>query len=129
MPRKKRTEPRRGNAGRSDPSQESLGETHCLHDPAAEYVWELVRTGLMLHGLLCNLFEDLPEDAFPGENSGEVLIEMLTGTMRPALAQAGEHLVREATALLKAGSQRVIEDLEAGLVLRLALERGSVGQG
>jgi hypothetical protein len=47
---------------------------------------EVLRTGLMLQDLLCNLLEDLPDDAFPGDDNAEVLFEMLTGTISPATA-------------------------------------------
>ena len=57
--------------------------------------------------------EDLPEDAFPGEEPGEVLLEMVTGSIRPAADAAGERAVREATALLGAIGERVVDDLRA----------------
>ena len=62
----------------------------------------VLRIGLMLEGVLTNLVEDLPDDAVPGEDNGVVLIEMLTGTIRPAATAAGERIVREATDLLYA---------------------------
>ena len=62
----------------------------------------VLRIGLMLEGVLTNLVEDLPDDAVPGEDNGVVLIEMLTGTIRPAATTAGERIVREATDLLYA---------------------------
>jgi hypothetical protein len=44
---------------------------------------ELLRTGLTLVDLLSSLLEDLPDDAFPGEENGEVLIEMVAGSCAP----------------------------------------------
>src|SRR5437879_2179590 len=93
------------------------------------FVMQLLRTGLMLHGLLCDLSEDLPEDAFAGEDNGAVLIEMLAGTIRPAAEAAGAQVVRDATALLEASSTRTIEDLRAALALRVAMDRGLQNQG
>lgn len=51
---------------------------------------------LTLADVLGMLLEDLPEDAFPGEEPAEVLVEMLTGTLRPAAEAAGERVGREA---------------------------------
>jgi hypothetical protein len=82
------------------------------------FVEELVRTGVMLADLLSRLLEDLPDDAFPGENTGEVLLEMLAGTAAPAARAAGEETVGRATALIGAVADRVLADLEAALELK-----------
>ena len=74
---------------------------------------EAVRLGLLLTDVLGGLLEDLPDDAFPGEEPGEVLLEMVTGSIRPAADAAGERAVREATALLGAIGERVVDDLRA----------------
>jgi hypothetical protein len=42
-----------------------------------------------------------------------VLLEMLTGTIRPAADAAGTQTVKQATALLGAGGDRVLSDLRA----------------
>jgi len=84
---------------------------------ARAFVEELLRTGLTLVDLLSGLLEDLPEDAFPGEEPGEVLIEMLAGSVAPAIEAAGPRAVEQATALLGAVSDRTLADL------RLAAER------
>jgi hypothetical protein len=42
--------------------------------------------------VLSSLLEDLPEDAFPGENSGAVLIEMVVGSSRPLRSDLPEPL-------------------------------------
>jgi hypothetical protein len=78
-------------------------------------VEEVLRTGLMLTDLICSLIEDVPEDAFPGERTADVLIEMLTGTVRPAAEAAGVSTVQSARALLGAISDRTIADLVAAL--------------
>jgi hypothetical protein len=116
----------RGNAGRR---RDDIDEIESDGDWTAAFVMAVLRTGLMLHDLLCDLLEDLPEDAFQGEDSGVVLVEMLTGTIRPAANAAGEQVVRDATALLYASADRTIEDLKAALVLRRAMDRGARGQG
>ena len=73
----------------------------------------LLRTGIMLSDLLGNLLEDLPEDAFPGEEHAEVLIEMLTGTITPAAGAAGARSVQGTIALLEAVGERVLSDMRA----------------
>jgi hypothetical protein len=82
-------------------------------DPARFLVEELLRTGLALTDLLSSLLEDLPEDAFPGEENGAVLIEMVAGSCRPAVEAAGEPTCRAATALVGAVRDRVLDDLRA----------------
>lgn len=78
-------------------------------------VEEVLRTGLMLTDLICSLIEDVPDDAFPGERTADVLIDMLTGTVRPAAEAAGASTVQGARALLGAISDRTIADLMAAL--------------
>lgn len=98
-------------------------------DWVAEFVMVVLRVGLMLEGVLSNLLEDLPDDAFPGEDNGVVLIEMLTGTIRPAATSAGERVVRQATALLYASGDRTMEGLKGAMALRLAMDRDTRNQG
>ena len=57
---------------------------------AEAVVEELLRTALWLFDVSTALLEELPDDAFPGEDSGLVLIEMLAGSCRPAIESAGE---------------------------------------
>ena len=71
----------------------------------------------MLSDLLAGLLEDLPDDAFPGENPGEVLVEMLAGTALPVTEAAGGKAVRQATNLLGAVADRTLSDLRAALDL------------
>ena len=52
-------------------------------------------------------------DAFPGEDPGEVIVEMLTGTIRPAAEAVGTRAVEDATALLGAMADRTLADLKA----------------
>jgi hypothetical protein len=98
-------------------------------DWAGAFVMAVLRIGLMLEGLLSNLLEDLPDDAFPGEDNGVVLVEMLTGTIRSVATTAGERVVRDATKLLCASGDRTIEGLRAALALRVAMDRNSRNQG
>ena len=93
-------------------------------DMTRELVEEIVRTGLMITGVLEDLLEEMPDDAFPGENEAEVLLDMLTGTIEPATAAAGADIVVELIALLGAMSDRVLADLQAAAILARA--RGEV---
>lgn len=86
-------------------------------DAARVLIEELLRTALALGGALASLLDDLPEDAFPGEDSAAVLIEMLVGSCRPATAAAGEPDCRRAAALVGAIRYRVLDDLRAAAEL------------
>jgi len=81
---------------------------------------QALRTGMMLSGLVGDLLDELPEDAFAGEDQVEVLFEMLVGTIAPVAAAAGVAEVRATTALLGAMSDRVLCDLHEAM--RLAEE-------
>jgi hypothetical protein len=90
-------------------------------DCAQEFVEQVLRTGLMLTGVAADLIEALPDEAYPGEDSANVIIEMLVGTIRPAVEAAGEQLVRSCIALLAASGERALADLR--LAAELAGER------
>ena len=90
---------------------------HSQRDDTRAFIEELLRTGLMLTDLLASLLEDLSEDAFPGEDRGEVLLEMVTGTIRSAAEAAGTRTLRDATMLLGAVQDRVLADLRTAVEL------------
>src|SRR5947209_18336074 len=71
-------------------------------DRTRALVEEVLRTGLTLTDVLAGLIEDIPEDAFPGEEPAEVLLEMVVGSMRPVTRAAGAETVEHAIALLGA---------------------------
>lgn len=75
-------------------------------------VEELLRTSLSLGGMLASLLEDLPEDAFPGEDNAAVLMDMVVGSSRPAMEAAGESECWAAAALIGAVRERVLDDLQ-----------------
>ena len=84
-------------------------------DAARDFIEELLRTGLALIDLTSNLVEEMPEQA--GEDSAELLIEMMAGTCRPALCAAGETECRNATLLIETVWERVMADLRAAAAL------------
>lgn len=87
------------------------------HDVVQEFVEEMLRSGLGLIDLLSTLVEDLPEDAFPGEDGAEVLVEMVAGSCRPALLAFGEDDCRRATLLMRAVWERTMADLRAAAAI------------
>jgi hypothetical protein len=86
-------------------------------DHVRVFVEEILRIGIMLTDVLGGILDDLPDDAFPGENNAEVLLEMVVGTIRPAADAAGARTVTQATALLGAVGDRVLRDLRAAAEL------------
>jgi hypothetical protein len=97
-------------------------------DYVRDFVEELLRTGLLLIDVAADLIESLPEDAYPGESNAEVVLDMMTGTIRPAAEAAGETLVRGAIALLDATGSRTLDDLERAVELAAAREGGDASQ-
>jgi hypothetical protein len=87
---------------------------------AREFVEELMRAGTMLAGLLDNLADSLPDDAYPDEANVEVVLDMIAGTLQPVTAAAGSRFMRQVIALLGEAQDKVITDL------RLAMELARV---
>ena len=82
---------------------------------------QILRTGLMLTDMAGTLTESLPDDAFPGEEAGAVVIDCLTGSAYPIVERAGVDAVRSATELLDEVSERTIAHLRLAIELK---ERG-----
>ena len=78
-------------------------------------VEEILRVGFALGDLLAALVEQLPEDAYPGQDPAEVVIEMTAGSLMPVAESAGAAAVREATALIGAVFDRIVGDLRRGM--------------
>ncbi len=86
-------------------------------DVAQLLIEELLRSGIALADALASLLEDIPDDAFPGEENGAVLIEMIVGSCRPVIDAAGESECRAATALIGAVRDKVVDDLRIAAAL------------
>jgi hypothetical protein len=84
-------------------------------------VHEVVRAGFVLGGLIRDLSESLPEDAYPGESNVDVVFEMMAGSLRPVAASFGEQRVYEALELLSESQDRILMDLR--LAAELAKRR------
>jgi DNA-binding response OmpR family regulator len=88
-----------------------------LRGPVAELVMEVLGTALVLDRTVSVLMEDLPEEAFPGEDNASVLLEMIVGSVTPAVAAAGEDECRTAIALVASIRERVLADLHTAAQL------------
>jgi F420-0:gamma-glutamyl ligase len=82
-----------------------------------ELVEELLRTAVALDERIGVLLGDLPAEAFPDEDAGEALLEMIIGSVHPAARAAGRRDCRMATALVGAIRERVLDDLDAAATL------------
>jgi hypothetical protein len=66
--------------GMNTPNQAS----HSPNDPKT-LIEELLRTALWLFDITTSFLDDLPDDAFPGEDPAALLVEMLVGSCRGGL--------------------------------------------
>jgi hypothetical protein len=87
-----------------------------------ELIEEVLRTAMALEDVVNAVLDSLPHDAFPGEDPGLVLLEMIVGSSHPATTAAGERDTRTATALVVAVRERVLTDLRAAATLVLERE-------
>jgi hypothetical protein len=87
------------------------------HGAAQALIEELLRTAFSLGSVYAPLLADLPEDAFPGEDPGAVLIEMLAGSSLGAAQMVDEADWESATALVKAVRESVLADLRVAAEL------------
>lgn len=100
-------------------------------DPAehiADFVRELLRVGLMLHDMAATMIEDMPADAYPGEDPGRVVLEMISGTIETEIGDDDPGQVSYATQMIGRSADRVIEHLRLALALSRRMH-GEDGQG
>jgi hypothetical protein len=83
-------------------------------------VEELLRTGLVLTDTLALLIEQLPDDAFPGEDNAAVLVEMTAGSCASVVQATGEATCRQTLAVIAALRDRFVEDLKTAAKLASA---------
>jgi len=100
-------------------------------DDASGFALELLRAAVMLTGLAENLVDAIPADACQGGEKPEaVVIEMVSGTIVTAVAEADPRDVRRATALIAAARERVLEHLRLAVELSSRMHGGGdVGSG
>src|SRR5262245_23389329 len=80
-------------------------------DAAQRLIEELLKTAFSLGSVYAPLLADLPADAFPGEDPGAVLIEMLAGSALPAAHSIDEASWKSTTTLVRAVRERVLSDM------------------
>jgi hypothetical protein len=88
-----------------------------------DLVEEVLRTAMALEDVVVGLLDDLPDGAFPGEDPGLVLLEMIVGSVHPAVVAAGSRDTRTATALVAAIRERVLADLHTAATLAAEHDR------
>jgi hypothetical protein len=88
-----------------------------------DLVEEVLLTAIALDDVMGALLDEIPEGAFPGEENGLVLLEMVVGSVHPAARAAGTHDCQIATALVAAIRERVLTDLHTAA--ELSRERDS----
>jgi hypothetical protein len=89
---------------------------------------ELLRSGATLADLASELIELMPPDAHPGEDSSEVVLEMISGTIRTFLSETDAAEVERATELISGALDRVLEHLQLALELRRRMEGDAGGR-
>jgi hypothetical protein len=104
-------------------------ESTDTQDHIDEFVLSLIRTGLLLTDVAADLAESLPPDAYPGEDPGAVVIEMMSGTIRTVLETVDPDLVAEAASLMDLALDQVQEHLQLALCLSKRMHSGAPGRG
>jgi len=90
----------------------------------SEFVLKLLGAGVWLSELAADLVEALPEDAYPGEEPGLVVLEMLCGTVATALGSADPRDLKRATELIELARDRTVEHLRLTLEMSRRMEGG-----
>ena len=96
-------------------------------DPVDRFVLALVGGSRMFTGLIDDLTEMLPTDAYPGKEPHQVVLEMLSGTIHSALDQADPAQVTRAAHLIDQATDRVFEHLRLAVALSDRIGPGRPG--
>jgi DNA-binding MurR/RpiR family transcriptional regulator len=96
-----------------------------MQDAIDHFAFELLRIGNMLAGLAADLVEELPDEAYPGEEPAAVVMEMITGSIRTALVEVDQSDVQRAVEIMREAADRVIEHLRLALALGRRMEGGA----
>jgi hypothetical protein len=86
-------------------------------DHVEEFTRELLGTALWLFDLSADMAESISEDDYPGEEPGAVVVEMVVGSIRTALADTAPERLLDAIELIESARERVLEHLELALAL------------
>src|SRR6202020_788789 len=95
-------------------------------DHIDQFVLSLIRTGLLLTDVAADLAEALPPDAYPGEEPGAVVIEMMSGTIRTVLETVDPDIISEAADLMDLALDQVQEHLHLALSLSKRMHSGTL---
>lgn len=90
-------------------------------EDVAKFVVGLLNTGRVLAGLITNVSEMLPADAYPDEDSVSVAIEMVYGSIFTVLEEVEVEEVRRAAELIEQAYERTVAHLEMALELSRCL--------
>src|SRR6266567_2853932 len=90
-----------------------------------EFVFALLRTGAMICELVDNLVDALPDDAYPGEEKGGVVVEMVRGTIAMALRSLDEADVQRCREVIELASDGLIEHLRVACELSARMHGGA----
>lgn len=100
----------------------------CGNEDIDRFALVVLRTSWMVCDLVENLVEALPQDAFPSESQGSVVVEMLFGSMAAALESVDSTEVVRAADLIELTTDRVIEHLRLAYELSDRMHGGD-GRG
>jgi hypothetical protein len=98
-------------------------------DHIEQFVIELLSTGSMLTGLVRDLADALPADAYPGEEPAAVVLEMMCGTIASVVGAVDPDDVRSATKLIDLAGTQVLEHLQLACELSRRMHPSDRGRG
>lgn len=90
----------------------------------SEFALKLIGTGIWLSELAADLVEAIPDDAYPGENPGAVVLEMLCGTIATVLRSVDPSDVESATGVIELARERTVEHLHLTLEMSRRMHGG-----
>jgi hypothetical protein len=98
-------------------------------DHIEQFVIELLSTGSLLLGVVRDLADALPADAYPGEEPSAVVVEMVHGTIATAMGAVDPDDVRTATRLIDLAGTQVLEHLQLACALSRRMHPSDGGAG
>jgi hypothetical protein len=94
-----------------------------------DFVLALLGSASTLPGMVTNLADVLPDDAYPDEDNNDVAREMLYGSIVSVLASVDPSEIRRATELIQWATTRVIEHLQLACALSRRMDSDAGGLG
>ena len=84
----------------------------------------LIKSGIFITETLGNLIDILPEDAYPGEDPGEVVTEMAAGSIVPLVNKVGRKQCRETIELIDSVVESILRELSLAAEIAGRREKG-----